>query len=144
MNIGRLDWFSIILALAASLFGIMTLYGSGGSNADVLVLKKTIWLALGIILMFVFAYLNYQTIGSYSFLLYGIGLFLLLLVLVPFIGTKVKGARSWIRLFGLGFQPAEIMKLFIVIALSKTTRSRVSCITTSYSFSTSFHRRSKR
>jgi len=43
---------------------------------------------------------------------------LLLLVLVPGIGIKINGARRWLRLFGLSFQPAELAKLAAVLFLA--------------------------
>ena len=114
----RLDWFLITVAIGSSLLGIIILYG-GGSSGESLALKNLVWLFIGIIIMFIFAFINYQTIGSYTPIIYAIALLLLIFTLMPFIGTKVKGARSWIRFFGFGFQPAEIMKLALVIVLSK-------------------------
>jgi cell division protein FtsW len=47
-----------------------------------------------------------------------VSLLLLLLVLVPGVGSKINGARRWIRLLGLNFQPAELAKLAVVLFLS--------------------------
>lgn len=117
-TLARLDWLLIILSLAATTIGIVTLFG-GGPTGESLAIKKIFWLLLSIIAMMFFAFFNYQKLGSYSMIIYAVFLFLLVITLVPFIGTKVKGARSWLRLFGFGFQPAEFMKLALVIALSK-------------------------
>lgn len=114
----RIDWISVILAVVASLIGIMVLFGGGGQG-EVLAAKKIVWLIIGLIFMFAFAFFNYQQLGSFAAIIYAVGIFLLLVTLVPFIGAKVKGARSWIKFFGMGFQPAEFMKLILVIALSK-------------------------
>ncbi|MCB1199829.1 MAG: rod shape-determining protein RodA [Leptospiraceae bacterium] len=114
----KLDWILISLTLAATWIGIITLFG-GGQAGEGLAIKKMIWLLLCIAVMFAIAFVNYQTLGSYSVIIYGVCLALLILTLVPFIGTKVKGARSWLRLFGFGFQPAEFMKLALVLALAK-------------------------
>lgn len=114
----RLDWVSIILAVTATLIGVAVLYGGGVTGED-LAQRKIIWLILCIIVMLVFANINYQLLGSFAPIIYAVGIFILLMVLIPFIGKEVKGARSWIRLGPLGFQPAEFMKLVIVIVLSK-------------------------
>ena len=47
--------------------------------------------------------------------LFGIGLILLTLVLVPGIGKVVLGARRWISLGFINLQPSELMKLFVVL-----------------------------
>jgi rod shape determining protein RodA len=114
----RLDWVSIILAVTASLIGVAVLFGGGVTGED-LAQRKIIWLILCIIVMLVFANINYQLLGSFAPIIYAVGILILLMVLVPFIGKEVKGARSWIRFGPLGFQPAEFMKLVIVIVLSK-------------------------
>lgn len=45
-------------------------------------------------------------------------LFLLFLVVLPFIGTEVNGSRRWLNLFGaFNIQPSEIAKVFIPIYL---------------------------
>jgi len=114
----RIDWTLVIFSISAALIGALSLYGGGGLG-ETLAIKHLIWLFVGIILMFIFTFVNYQKIGSYALVLYGIGIFLLLITLIPGIGTKIKGAQSWIRFFGMGFQPAEFMKFTIVIALGK-------------------------
>jgi rod shape determining protein RodA len=114
----RLDWVSIFLAVSATLIGVIVLYG-GGVTGEELARKKLFWLVLCIIVMLVFANINYQTIGAFAPMIYAIGIFTLLLVMVPFIGKEVKGARSWFSFLGVSFQPAELMKLVIVITLSK-------------------------
>lgn len=114
----RLDWVSILLAISTTLIGVVVLYG-GGVSGEELAQKKLLWLILGVIVMLVFANINYQLLGSFAPIIYAVGIFSLLLVLVPFIGKEVKGARSWFSLFGMSFQPAELMKLVLVIALSK-------------------------
>jgi cell division protein FtsW len=45
-------------------------------------------------------------------------LLLLLLVLMPHVGVRVNGARRWIRLFGLSFQPAELGKFAVIFFLA--------------------------
>lgn len=114
----RLDWVSIFLSVGATLVGVAVLYG-GGITGEELAQRKLIWLILCVIAMLVFANINYQLLGSFAPIIYAIGILVLLLVLVPFIGKEVKGARSWLRIGSLGFQPAEFMKLVVVITLSK-------------------------
>ncbi|MDH4262514.1 MAG: rod shape-determining protein RodA [Spirochaetia bacterium] len=116
MTTVRIDWSMIFFALAASLIGVLTIYG-GSTSGEVLAKRQLVWLAIGIIMMFAFAFINYQNLGSYASIIYGVGVLLLVITLI--IGTEVKGAKSWLRIKGLGFQPAEFMKIALIIALSK-------------------------
>jgi cell division protein FtsW len=50
--------------------------------------------------------------------IYVIGLILCLLVFVPHIGYEHGGARRWIEIFGISFQPSEILKYASVLVLS--------------------------
>lgn len=43
------------------------------------------------------------------------GVALLFLPMLPFIGAEVNGARLWVRLFGLSFQPGELSKVLLTI-----------------------------
>ncbi len=52
----------------------------------------------------------------YTFLF--LGLFALLLPLAPGLGTEINGARLWVRLGPINFQPGEIAKVFLVIFLA--------------------------
>ncbi|MCS6971805.1 MAG: FtsW/RodA/SpoVE family cell cycle protein [Leptospiraceae bacterium] len=117
-RLARIDWLSVFVAVASSLIGVVVLYGGGVTGED-LAIKKFIWLLIGVGAMFLFANINYQLLGSFAPIIYAAGILLLLLVLIPFLGKEVKGARSWFSFAGISFQPAELMKLALVIALSK-------------------------
>jgi len=47
--------------------------------------------------------------------LFTFGAFLLIVVLIPGIGREVNGSQRWLRFFGIGFQPSELVKLFVVL-----------------------------
>ncbi len=55
--------------------------------------------------------------------LLGISLFLLVLLLVPGVGTKIGGASRWFRIAGFSFQPSELAKLalafYVAYSISK-------------------------
>lgn len=53
-----------------------------------------------------------------------VGLILLLLVMIPGIGTKVQGARRWLVLPGITLQPAELIKFIEVVYLSSWLHSK--------------------
>ncbi|MFA6424372.1 MAG: putative lipid II flippase FtsW [Candidatus Magasanikbacteria bacterium] len=69
----------------------------------------------GLALGYFFIKLNYEKWRKLSWVPYLGSVILLILVLVPGIGQVINGARSWINIFGSGFQPSEIAKLAMII-----------------------------
>ena len=52
---------------------------------------------------------------QYSFPLFVVVLIMLVLVLIPGIGTEAQGARRWFNVGGFSVQPSEIMKVALAI-----------------------------
>ena len=76
--------------------------------------RQAVFAVLGTTVMFIVSRFNYQRLrGAGKILLY-ISLFLLVIVLIPGIGQLRNGARRWIGLGVLTFQPSEIAKVAIV------------------------------
>jgi len=79
--------------------------------------KHLIFIFLGIIVIFSFSSIDQKKLFKFSFFLFFISLFFL--VLVPLIGVEVKGSKRWIDLYLLPrFQPIEIVKPFLIVAIS--------------------------
>ena len=83
------------------------------------VILQSIFLIVGIIIMIIFSKINYKIYKKYSNIILLISAILLILVLIPGIGSVRNGSRSWFGLFGLGFQPSELSKLALIIFTSK-------------------------
>lgn len=81
------------------------------------ILKAQIFYAIsGIAVMLIVSLFDYKFIGRFSFVLYAITIFLLLLVQTP-LGKTYNGARRWLNL-GIEFQPSEILKLAAVLFMA--------------------------
>jgi len=110
------------LLLFFGLIMVASTAATGGSRPDVFmtaVLRRLAYMALGTAAFAAGALVNYQWWRRHWVLLSGIGMALLVLVLVPGVGTQVNGARRWIRLGGImGVQPSEFAKVALVIALA--------------------------
>ena len=90
-------------------------------NDQYFFVKRQIFLGFlpGLFLFFLFAKIDYQIWKKYATPIFILGLVLLFLVFVPGIGsTNNTGTRSWINLFGYSFQPAEAMKLALVVYMA--------------------------
>ena len=79
--------------------------------------KHLIYIFIGIFIIFIFSSLKTNQLFRYSYFLFFITLFALLLV--PIVGVEVKGSKRWIDLFFLPrFQPIELLKPFFIIMIS--------------------------
>ncbi|HEY3300869.1 MAG TPA: putative lipid II flippase FtsW [Methylophilaceae bacterium] len=92
-----------------------------GHQTTYFLIRQSIFLLIGLAAAFVTFQIPthvWQKMAPYLFVL---GLFLLLLVLIPGIGRNVNGSRRWLSLFVINLQPSEFMKLFAAIYVADYT-----------------------
>jgi rod shape determining protein RodA len=109
---------SVLLVISAGIFTLYTqesVFEEGGGRW----IRQIAFAAIGIIALILLRKANYAVIGEYALPFYLGSLFLLAITLIPFIGSEIKGARSWIRLGFLGVQTSEVAKLATIILLAK-------------------------
>ncbi len=83
------------------------------------VIMQSIFFIIGIILMVIISKIPYNFYLKKSNLILFVCFILLVLVLIPGIGSVRNGSRSWFGIGGLGIQPSEFMKLGLIIFTSK-------------------------
>ncbi len=99
--------------------GLVMLYSSSMTQVGAhYLVMQLVWCVFGFVLCISAASLDYQLLKKYAWPLFGLALLLLLLVLVPHIGRKINGARRWFDLHGVRFQPSELGKIALIIALA--------------------------
>jgi cell division protein FtsW len=87
------------------------------TNSYFFFFKHLIFVSIGLLLIFIFSFMDKKTLYKSS--IYIFFLSFLLLLLVPIIGTEVKGSKRWLDLFFLPrLQPIELVKPFFIITLS--------------------------
>ena len=111
------DFLLVLLVFSLIIFGIVirgsaTRININGPEGEFR--SQMIWFATGIVLMFFAAFIDYHSIARFYLVLYGINIFLLILVLI-FGGDDGTGVKRWI----FGIQPSEFSKVFMIIFLSK-------------------------
>jgi len=80
--------------------------------------RHAVYLILGIGLAYAAAHVNYQALRKHSKKILIAVIILLVLVLIPHIGSSSGGARRWFKFFGFSFQPSEFLKLAIIFYMS--------------------------
>ncbi|MEX2457682.1 MAG: rod shape-determining protein RodA [Actinomycetota bacterium] len=123
--IRHLDPALIFTAIGLSIFGLFMVYSAShqslvaqGEDPGFLVKKQLTYLFAGIILLILTASFDYRLVKVYAVIGYAVMVLALLLVLVPFIGTRISGAQRWISIFGFQFQPTEPAKLAFIAMLA--------------------------
>ena len=114
------DWTLLITVLFISTMGILNLYSSTyphtGSGTPLFV-KQIYWLLAGIGLAIFILLFDYRTFIRYAYPFYIFCLFLLLLVMI--FGRTTSGSQRWLQLGFFSFQPSELAKIAIILALTR-------------------------
>jgi rod shape determining protein RodA len=117
----NIDWMLVGLVLVLGAWGLTTVYsathGRLETHLEDLYLKQIYWFAVGLVLMALITLVDYQYLGRGAYLLILLGI--LMLVAVLLFGRVASGARRWISLGPLSFQPSELVKVFLVLSLAK-------------------------
>ncbi len=115
----KVDWILALIPVFLSVFGIVIQYSLVGDSSNNFLntfVKQFIFLIVGIVIMFLLSFYEYQVLVSKSWYLYVLVIVLLVLVLI--VGSLTRGARSW---FDFGFfklQPVEFLKIVVVLFLA--------------------------
>ncbi|MBR0446270.1 MAG: putative lipid II flippase FtsW [Oscillospiraceae bacterium] len=98
-----------------------SLYDTGYRSSTRYLEKQAFCAAIGLVMMFITSRIQADFWLKLSWPLYAGSIVLLLLVL--FFGETVNGAKRWINIAGLQFQPSEIAKFTLILLMAKLTRS---------------------
>lgn len=119
--LANFDWILVGLVLIISLTGVATIYSAtrpiGGGSQPIYYLKQLLWLGISLIVLLALVSMDYRWINRFAYPMLVFGLFLLALVLI--IGRTGMGARRWLTVGPLTFQPSELVKLFFIVAMAR-------------------------
>ena len=96
-------------------------YDTGYTSSTRYLQKQAICAAIGLAAMYFFSRIPADLWYRVAWPLYGVSIVLLLSVLV--IGEEVNGAKRWINLAGIQFQPSEIAKFTMILLFARLTRT---------------------
>ena len=115
----EIDKVMLFSMIALMIFGIINIYLASSAEYGTLFLKRqSLWFIVCLVALYFVVAIDYTLLKSYTPLFYW-GSILLLIVTI-FIGTDINGARGWIRLGPLSFQPSELAKMATIMMLGKT------------------------
>ena len=121
--LANIDWVSILLYLLLVLIGWLNIYAAvyDENHSSILDIsqkygKQLIWIGAAFVLAFLVLLTDSKFFTTFSMVIYGIMIFLLIAVL--FLGTETKGARSWFEVGDFRIQPAEFAKFATNLAIA--------------------------
>lgn len=123
--IRNIDTGIVITTVILIIIGILgiasaTQVASGGSPKFITI--QLLAFVIGIIAVLLLLLIDYNSFGDMQTAIYVINI--ILLVVVLFLGTENKGAKSWIDLGPVNFQPSEVVKIGFILAFAKHLEAR--------------------
>ena len=118
--------FLVLLLLAVGLIMLYSAsyaqseYDTGYEISTKYLQKQAVCAGIGLAAMWFFSRIPTVLWYRWAWGLYGISIALLLSVLV--IGQEVNGAKRWINIAGLQFQPSEVAKFTMIVLFARLTR----------------------
>ncbi len=117
LKLQNLNYLLIFLITLIALIGAAGLYSAAGGSYNPWASRHLIRFFMLFIISIFIAFIDIKLIYKYAYLIFVLSL--LLLFSVEIIGVFGKGATRWINIFGFSLQPSELVKITIIIALSR-------------------------
>jgi rod shape determining protein RodA len=111
------NYIYLFLITLIVMMGIAVLYSVGGGNFNPWASKQLFRFMISLTFLFAIAMTNLRLWMKYAYVIYGIGLFLL--VCVSLFGHVGMGAQRWLNLGIFNLQPSEVMKIALILALAR-------------------------
>jgi rod shape determining protein RodA len=122
------DWWLIGLTLMLGAVGFALIYSA--VNAGDVTIQKTlygkqiIWFAIGMTAMVCTFIFNYRFMDQWGGMIYLVSIILLICVLIN--GKYISGSRRWLEMGPMTIQPSELVKISVILILSKYYSKRAS------------------
>lgn len=122
---GEFDVFLLALVGVLTLFGLVAVWsasGAGPITPGSLVVRQALWAVVGGIGMVIVSLVHYRFLRAFAAVFYAVSILLLLSLNV--IGTNISGSTRWIYIGPVSFQPSEVAKIGVIIALAAFIHAR--------------------
>ncbi|MBP9715163.1 MAG: rod shape-determining protein RodA [Candidatus Pacebacteria bacterium] len=116
----RIDWLLVFFLIPLLSFGLVTMKSfSASENVGNFFSKQIIWIVISFIIFFAFSFIDFRFLKRADTLVFLFLFFSGILLLLFVLGSVANGAKSWFDFGGFSFQPADMMKLVLVLVLAK-------------------------
>ena len=113
----HVDWILLCATLPILGAGLISMYSFVGENS--FFAKQLLWIPIALSGALFLSMIDLRTLRKTNTILALYLLFIALLTLLFLVGSVFKGAKSWFNLGVLAFQPADVMKLVLILVLAK-------------------------
>ena len=119
-----MDGVLISEVLALSVIGFFVVYSATSHNSDIAQLwkKQLFWFSISVFVLWLFSKIDYRFWVEAAYIFYWVAILSLLVVLA--IGDETNGAKRWIKLGILSYQPSELAKLSVLLVLARYIGSK--------------------
>lgn len=124
----KLDWLALLLYILFVTMGWLNIYSAVYNPEAPLWIfdpafyetnagKQLIWLGTSAVLIIFILAIDFRFFESFAPVIYGV--FILLLIAVPFLGVTINGSHSWFKIGSITIQPAEFAKTATALLLAR-------------------------
>lgn len=114
---GTIDWALLLFLVPILGAGILSMSSfTGDSNFFE---RQMMWIGVSLVIFFIFSHIDFRFLRRTDVLVTLFLFFCGLLLILFGVGHVAKGAQSWFSFGGFSFQPSDMMKLVIILILSK-------------------------
>lgn len=120
----NIDWLTVLIYAACVIMGLFNVYAAIYDPEDQTKLfdlsnsagRQLMFISSSVLIIVAILVIDHKFWEAFAPIIYGLCIFLLLVVLV--IGSDINGSKSWIRFGSFGLQPAEFAKIGTALMLS--------------------------
>ncbi len=111
------DWLLVVFLIPILLMGLVTM--KSFTEATPYFSHQLVWICISFIVFFILSHIDFRFLKRTDVLVALFSVFSFLLVLLFAFGHTSNGAQSWFSFGGFSFQPSDMMKLVVILMLSK-------------------------
>lgn len=116
----KMDWLLFAVVMILVTIGLVLIYSTTTTEEvrwSEIFLRQLISFGMGMVAVFILAFIDYSLFKKYAYVLYAI--LIAMLIGVLFFGVELRGTKGWFDLGFVFFQPSELGKVVLLIILSR-------------------------